>query len=173
MLAEEGGNVMALKNLPDVFDFTEFEDPSQRHVCLELYYRADRRGVIRATQTEIAADCRLSRSTVAKTLARLLELGLLDYLGHGRYGLPRRENTSKPSPNGPPNKEALTTGEGVLAHIRQEWDGQPKTIAVLDEDPMPEWLRAGKTTKVLAYVGPCEIKGEPAWAYEVHWPPSS
>lgn len=164
---------MALKNLPDVFDFTEFEDSSQRHVCLELYYRADRRGVIRATQTEIAADCSLSRSTVAKALARLLELGLLDYLGHGRYGLPRRENVGKPSPNGPPNKKVLTTGESVLAYIRQEWDGQPKIIGAVDDDPEPEWLTVGKATKVLACIGPCEIKGEPAWAYEVHWPPSS
>lgn len=161
---------MALKHLPDLLDYAEFEDSAQVLVCTVMYYRADRRGVIWCPQNEIAAECRLSRSTVARTIRRLLELGLLDYLGHGRYGLPKSGNHGKPSETPKLIDENVTEAKDVFAYIRQEWDGEPKIIVVVDEEPAPPWLVAARKSKLITSAGPQMIGDKAAWAYDVHWP---
>jgi len=160
---------MALKHLPDLLDFAEFEDANQMLVCVMLYYRADRRGLIRGSQNDVAEDCHLSLRTVTRVMRRLLELGQLVYFGHGRYALPGKE-AAAPKANGA--NKPLTPAESVLAYIRENWDGEPKMITVLADDPPPEWVTQGQVLKILSCVGPDEIKGEPAWAYKVHWPSS-
>mgnify|MGYP001570351661 CR=1 FL=1 len=72
-----------------VFEAEGFASPAQRLVLLELTYRADRRGIIRYTQSEIASASALSRPTVSRWLSEFSECGIIDNVGHGRYRLQR------------------------------------------------------------------------------------
>lgn len=56
---------MTLPMAAKVFECNGPENASVRAVLLEMAYRADGRGVVRISQTEIAALTRLSRKTVA------------------------------------------------------------------------------------------------------------
>ena len=87
-----------LKHLPDILDKEDFESVSQRDICIEMYYMADRKGVVRATQDDIAEVCRLSRVSVSKHITRLCELGLLTWVRRGRYAIPVRAKSEAPMP---------------------------------------------------------------------------
>lgn len=67
----------------------EYLWPSQltRHVAVQIAYEADRHGVCRASQGEIAAAVGTSRRSVARALVQLEGDGLVIREGHGRYVL--------------------------------------------------------------------------------------
>lgn len=77
---------MGLKHAALVFD-TQTSGSSQRLCLLELAFHADRHGVIRMTQTELADVTGLNRRTVAACYTQLEEASILTRLGHGRYRL--------------------------------------------------------------------------------------
>lgn len=62
-----------------------FDTSTQRYIFLESCYRADNKGVIRVSMTELASILLLSRITIAKEYSRLLELRLLDKYSYGKY----------------------------------------------------------------------------------------
>ncbi len=73
----------------------EYDSPTQRYVFLEATYQADKKGILRMSQTDLAQRLLLSRQTVSREFSRLQELGLLRMLNHGRYGI--RFNGSEPA----------------------------------------------------------------------------
>jgi hypothetical protein len=79
-----------IKHLPDIIEYEGFESSAQRHLCIEAYYRADKKGVIRMTQGELAEVCLMSPRAVAGHIPRLCELGLLAWVRRGRYAIPTR-----------------------------------------------------------------------------------
>ena len=83
-----------LKHLYPVLERDGFESCTQRMVCIEAYFSANHKGVIAATQGDIAAACCLSRATVVKQMARLCELGLLTWVRGGRYAIPTQGRVS-------------------------------------------------------------------------------
>ena len=78
---------MAVKHLGTAFDVEGIDDAGARHVYLEMAYWADKKGVIRIPQDEVAERCHMSRSSVARAVARLVEGGMLKRVGHGRFAL--------------------------------------------------------------------------------------
>lgn len=78
---------MGIQHAAKVFEADGFNSAAQRLVLLELAYRADRKGVVRYSQSEIAAISTLARPTVARWFRHFEEVGILLRLGHGRYRL--------------------------------------------------------------------------------------
>lgn len=78
---------MTLQQVARVFESDGFHNAAQYIVLLELAYHADRRGIVRFSQAEIAAHAGMSLRTVARWVAHFTEMGLLERLGHGRYKL--------------------------------------------------------------------------------------
>lgn len=78
---------MTVQHAVKVFDQTGFETGTQKLVLLELAYRADRKGIVRYSQSEIAESTALARRTVANQFAFFETVGLIERLGHGRYQL--------------------------------------------------------------------------------------
>ena len=64
---------------------TGFLSAGERAAFLQMAYRADRHGSIRATQREIATDVGLSRRSVAKLYAFIESTALIKKVQHGRY----------------------------------------------------------------------------------------
>ena len=88
-----------------------FDTATQRFIYLELCYEADRTGVVRYSQPEIAHMMLLSTPTISNQLARLSEMGLLLHEKHGRYRVMINpvSNTQQRSPanNGDTNNKDL------------------------------------------------------------------
>lgn len=59
--------------------------PTLRLLLIELSYLADRRGVVRHSQTEIAGRCGISRQQVAKYMRAMVETGAMKLERRGRY----------------------------------------------------------------------------------------
>lgn len=77
---------MGLRHLADVMAMEEtFDSAAQRMVYLELAFWADRRGIIRISQVEIASRCLLAPRTVVAQVQALEAVGLIKRLEHGRY----------------------------------------------------------------------------------------
>ena len=66
-----------------------YETPAQKALLVEIAYRADRHGVVRRSQSEVATACGVSRATAARYFAEFTDSGILDRDGHGRYRLAR------------------------------------------------------------------------------------
>lgn len=80
---------MGLNLLPWILE-TEGLDLSERMVLIEYAYHADRKGIVRHTQSDIASIAGLSRRTVARQVEWLTGNGILKRIGHGRYQLNRQ-----------------------------------------------------------------------------------
>lgn len=79
---------MGISHIGTAFDLDwHFDTATQRFIWLQVVYLADRRGMVRFTQAEIAERCLLSRATVARELLRLQEIGLLQNVRHGRWAI--------------------------------------------------------------------------------------
>lgn len=76
----------------DAVDEMTVDTPMTRLVLLEAELHADRGGVLRMSQSELATHAGVSPRMVAKAFAALQARGLLSRQGHGRY---------KVTPNGP------------------------------------------------------------------------
>lgn len=76
-----------LKHLEPVFDVDAWQSPVQKIVLLELAFQADKKGVIRMPQTELAERCGVTRRTLATWVNAFCETGLVSRHGHGRYQL--------------------------------------------------------------------------------------
>jgi hypothetical protein len=76
---------MGLALAGQIFESSEWREPTQRLVLLEAAYRADKKGIIRATQSEIANQTGLSRRTVGRWFQVLEELAVLTRLTYGRF----------------------------------------------------------------------------------------
>lgn len=79
--------LVAVRHLPTAFDMEGFGLGVDRHVYLEMAFWADKRGLVRVSQQELAERCVISRATVARSLAALTQLGFIKKVGHGRYAL--------------------------------------------------------------------------------------
>jgi hypothetical protein len=62
-----------------------------RLVALECAYHADRKGIVRMSQSEMAVHCGISRRAVAKAFNWLQDCSALQREGHGRYRLTLEE----------------------------------------------------------------------------------
>jgi len=79
---------MAVKHLVAAFEMdVAWDTASQRTVYLEMTYWADRKGVIRMSQKELAERTVLSRRTVVEQTYKLIEMGLIAKIAHSRYAL--------------------------------------------------------------------------------------
>ena len=65
-----------------------FNNTNERTVYLEMMYWADKRGVIRRTQQDIAEDTLMHRVTVSNAIRALTDKGLIRKVRHGRYAIP-------------------------------------------------------------------------------------
>lgn len=63
----------------------EFGSLSERLIYLYLRFHADRKGVVRLSMAELAAQLRVNRQTVVKHVDALQERHLVTRQGHGRY----------------------------------------------------------------------------------------
>lgn len=78
---------LTVNHMAKILELSGFHSAAQKLVLIEISYRADRKGIIRYSQSEIAAATTLARPTVATWFAAFEESGLLKRLGHGRYQL--------------------------------------------------------------------------------------
>lgn len=78
---------MTVQHAARLFEAAGFENSAQRSILLEAAYRADRRGTIRFSQSDIAGTTLLSRASVAKWFREFEDRGILLREGHGRYRL--------------------------------------------------------------------------------------
>lgn len=65
-----------------------FSNTNERTVYLEMMYWADKRGVIRRTQQDMAEDTLMHRVTVSNAIRALTDKGLIRKVRHGRYAIP-------------------------------------------------------------------------------------
>ncbi|MDA1189864.1 MAG: hypothetical protein O2854_09370 [Chloroflexi bacterium] len=97
---------MAIGHIKDIMEASvAWDSAAHKLTALVMAYSADRKGVIRLTQQEIAEEVMLSRRRVADLIDDLCEKGVLARLGHGRYGirfgLPKTDAwESAPQPKG-------------------------------------------------------------------------
>jgi len=81
---------MTLRDCLEIFDGgCDWPSSSDLLTLLFVAYRADRKGIVREPQTDMAADTGLSRRTVARTFAWLEDNDVLERMGHGRFRLNR------------------------------------------------------------------------------------
>ena len=111
---------MGLGHVKDILEADiEWASPSQKLVAVVMSYAADRKGICRLTQSELAAQTALSLRRVSDLIDGLCELAVMVRLGHGRYGirfgLP--ENLQQPFPH---PKGAQEEMERLLAIRRPE-----------------------------------------------------
>ncbi len=77
---------MSYKQFAEAADSTvNLEDGIERYVYLELAYRADRRGIVRMPQSELAQVTLLSPRTIARIFSAFEKRQLISRVGHGRY----------------------------------------------------------------------------------------
>lgn len=96
-----------------------FDGQLQRSLMLEIAYRVDSRGVLRFTQSEIADVMLVSRPTVAREMAKLVDKGYLTHVRPGRYAIPfPQQHQDSPTAKA---KDAPTIVEvELLDHARLE-----------------------------------------------------
>ncbi len=87
----------------------QYWSAAEHHVALVAAYHADRKGVVRVSQVELAEATRLSPKTVSRAMEMLCDLGVFVKLGHGRYGLRYGVNKQVAQPAAPQNDPPLTT----------------------------------------------------------------
>jgi len=79
---------MGANHVGEIFDASlSWEGPSHKLLAVTMAFYADRRGVVRLTQDELANATVLSRRRIATLIDDLQALGVVKRLGHGRYGL--------------------------------------------------------------------------------------
>ena len=80
---------MTTSHLLKVMDVEEgwWQTPAAKLALIEIAYRADRRGIVRRSQSEMADASAMSRRTLIRWLQAFEGYGLLERIGHGRYRL--------------------------------------------------------------------------------------
>ncbi len=101
-----------------------FNNSSERTVYLHMMWWADRKGVIRRSQRDIAEDTLLHRITVAKSLQALTSRGLLRKIRQGRYAIPGSSHSDSDHAEPP---------ELLASILKLSRDGG-KTVAIDPED---------------------------------------
>lgn len=96
---------MGLNHTREIFTSSlTWRTPTHKLVALVMAYSADRRGIVRLTQQEVAGEVGVSRQRIAAVIDDLCELQVLVRLGHGRYGLrfglPKDGSAPMPNPKG-------------------------------------------------------------------------
>jgi DNA-binding transcriptional ArsR family regulator len=76
---------VTIKHVAAVLDRTGYGGAAQFGILVKAAYHADRRGVIRASQIDIADALGVSRRVVGKWYARFEGTGILDREHQGRY----------------------------------------------------------------------------------------
>jgi hypothetical protein len=76
-----------VKNFAVVMDAIGFGSSSERHLFIEMAWRADSKGNLRQTQTELARSTLLSLRTVKRLMVEFQDRGVMERMGHGRYKL--------------------------------------------------------------------------------------
>lgn len=100
---------MTVKHHGEAMDILDFENGTQRYIFLELAARADRKGVVRMPQSEVAQVTLLSPATVKRAFRQLEAMGLLSRMGHGRYEIVL---------NGQPSIRAAEGAEAELERLK-------------------------------------------------------
>jgi len=80
---------MTTTHLLKVMDVEEgfWQTAAAKLTLIELAYRADRKGIVRRSQSEMATANAMSRATLIRWLQAFEGYGLLERIGHGRYRL--------------------------------------------------------------------------------------
>lgn len=78
---------MGVKHLVGAYAVEGFGGAMERYFYLELAYWADREGIIRISQIEVASRCLVSPRTAARQFQVLSDKGFIKCLQHGRYAL--------------------------------------------------------------------------------------
>lgn len=68
-----------------LIDMNLFTKPNERYLLLEMAVRADRKGICRMSQSELAATTHLSLATVKRIMSLYIDMKFIKRLGHGRY----------------------------------------------------------------------------------------
>ena len=104
-----------------------FDSSSERTIYLQMMWWADKKGVIRRSQRDVAEDTLLHRITVAKNIQSLTEKGLIRKVRQGRYAIPARGYKDTENHNGNAllaSILALSTDEKtVILSAEEESDG--------------------------------------------------
>jgi len=121
---------MSYKHLVEAEELEwEFGSFTQRYLFLEAAYNADRKGIVRLSQSEIASLTLCSPRTVAKEFKSLAAGGLLKKLGHGRYQIIQVGKGETPEDNSYKNKlrkwlnrwaDAFEIGHITVMHSEEE-----------------------------------------------------
>lgn len=80
-----GGVSVTVQHYLKIIDVEGFASATQRYLALELALRADRKGVVRMPQSELAQVTKLSPATVKRLFRDFEDVGLIERVGHGRY----------------------------------------------------------------------------------------
>lgn len=154
---------MGLNHVRDYLETDrEWQSAGHKLLALVMAYAADRRGIIRLTQQELANEVRLSIRRVAMLIDDLCNAEVLRRLGHGRYGLrfgmSGEDLADQPlaKPKGAKDRQAailafLKERQGAgdksygIAYSRegwpvlQKWDGSGDYYSVNLEDVLPKY----------------------------------
>ena len=112
---------MGMGHVKDVLESeVDWPSPTAKYAAIWLAYHADRRGIIRASQVELATGMLVNPKTVSRVVDDLCDSGFLVRLGHGRYGL-RNEYAASDTPHPlPPAKKGLDKEIARLQAILDE-----------------------------------------------------
>jgi len=142
---------MAYKHFADAVDATlNFNSATDRFIYMEICHRADRRGIVRMPQSEIAGITLLSPRTIAQSFSNLERIKLLSRIGHGRYQLiPLDQN---------PETTTLTEKLRAWIHNRDEDAIKDGTLNILahEMDSLPDFVKKGIKKGMLKF----ESKGK-------------
>lgn len=110
------GHVRTILEATDV----EWRTPTNKLVSVVVAFAADKRGICRSTQDEVAQEVGVSPRQVANAIDEMCEAHVLVRLGHGRYGVRYGLGPGDLSEQGPPvpkgaNAEFLRLREIVKA----------------------------------------------------------
>lgn len=129
ILVEE--HIMGVNHLNEIYDAAiEWETPSHKLLAVTMAYYADKKGIVRLTQDELAEAVVLGRRRVSTLIDDLCDLGIIKRLGHGRYGmrfgLPKKdEDETLPSPKGATAElkrlQAIRTEEQGIVWRKDGW----------------------------------------------------
>ena len=146
----------------------EFDNATQRWLFLESAWAADKRGVLRMPQTELAGITLCSPRTIAREFVKLQGRGFLERLGHGRYQVVCPDLTESPNPTATPLRAKLRRW------VTDDWGdiSEGKEITVFDgAEDTPDFLQDAVAAGYLELLKAGEVKGEKVKLYRIHLNP--
>lgn len=144
-----------------------FDDPTDRSIFLQCAYWADKRGIIRMPQVEIAEETLYSLATIKRVFGKLESEGLLKRLGHGRYQIIQYDHGETPEDNALKNKLRRwlidQSGNDILEY--GQW-----TVAIPEIEDLPDFIKTAIHLGILEFTEDVGIAGEdtPYRNFKIH-----